>query len=103
MDFDFEKLWRSPFLIGALGALVALRGAPGVSWWERAINVFSGSLMAGFVSPAACEFFSLTSPAMQGAMAFAVGLFGMNMASAIVVWIKTAQLSDVLPWARRKE
>lgn len=103
MDFDFEKMWRSPFLIGALGAVVALRGAPGESWPIRLLNVVCGSLMAGFVSPAACEFFSLTSPAMQGAMAFVFGLFGMNMASAVVVWIKTAQLSDVLPWARRKE
>lgn len=103
MDFDHEKIWRSPFLIGALGAVVALRGTPGDTWLTRLVNVLSGSLMAGFVSPAACEFFSMTSPSMQGAMAFAVGLFGMNLASAVVVWIKTMQLSDVLPWVRRKE
>jgi len=59
--------------------------------------------VAVFVSPAAAEFFSLTSPAMQGASAFAVGLFGMNFVATAVTWIKNLQLSDVLPWARRKE
>jgi len=103
MDIDPERIVRSPFLVGALGGLVALRVAPGESWAVRAVNVISGSLMAGFISPAACEFFALTSPAMQGAMSFAVGLFGMNIASAAVIWIKAVQLSDVLPWVRRKE
>lgn len=103
MELDPERIVKSPFLIGALGALVAMRGAPGESWPIRVFNVISGALMAGFISPAACEFFALTSPAMQGAMSFAVGLFGMNIASAAVVWIKAMQLADVLPWVRRKE
>ena len=102
MDIDPEKL-RSPFLVGMLGALVALRSAPGDSWPVRAVNVLSGALIAGFLSPAACEFFSLTSQAMQSAMAFACGLFGMNLASAAFGWIKNLQLADMLPWLRRKD
>lgn len=102
MDFDHEKLWRSPFLIGALGALVALRGTPGDTWPTRAINVISGALIAGFVGPALCEFFSLTSPAMQGAMVFASGLFGMNFVAMVVGWTKTLQLSDFIPWIKGK-
>jgi len=43
MDIDPEKIVKSPFLIGALGALVALRGAPGESWLIRCINVLSGA------------------------------------------------------------
>jgi hypothetical protein len=30
-------------------------------------------------------------------------LFGMNFVAAAVAWIKEMKLSDVLPWARRKE
>lgn len=102
-SIDPEAIVRSPFLVGAFGGLVALRVAPGESWVERVVNVLSGSLMAGFISPAACEYFGLNSPAMQSAMAFAFGLFGMNIAATAVGWIKTLQLSDVLPWAKRKE
>ncbi|MGJ7508674.1 hypothetical protein [Variovorax sp. GT1P44] len=103
IDLDPERLVRSPFLIGALGSLVALRGAPGESWPIRIFNVVSGALMAGYVGPALAEFFSLGTPAMQSAMAFAVGLFGMNFVATAVTWIKQLQLSDVLPWVRRKE
>lgn len=103
MDIDPERVARSPFLIGALGALVAMRGAPGESWPIRVFNVVSGALLAGYVSPAVAEFFALPSPAMQGAMSFAVGLFGMNFVATAVTWIKQLQLADVLPWVRRKE
>jgi hypothetical protein len=103
MDIDPEKIARSPFVIGALGALVALRGAPGETWPTRLINVVCGALFAGFLSPGIAEWFSLTSPAMQGAMAFASGLFGMNFVATAVAWIKELKLADVLPWARRKE
>lgn len=102
MDIDPEKLWRSPFLVGALGALVALHGTPGASWPTRLINVVSGALIAGFGGPALCEFFSLSSPSMQGAMAFAAGLFGMNVVAMVGGWTKTLQLSDFLPWVKGK-
>ena len=102
MDFDHDKIWRSPFIVGALGALVALKGTPGVSWWERLVNVVSGALIAGYGSPAVCEWFALTSPSMQGAMAFAAGLFGMNFIAMVVGWTKTLQLSDFLPWVKGK-
>lgn len=103
MDLDPERLVRSPFVIGALGSLVALKGAPGESWPTRVFNVFSGALLAGYGAPALAEFFSLGTPAMQGAMSFAVGLFGMNFTSTVVVWIKNLQPGDVFPWMRRKE
>lgn len=103
MDIDPEKLVKSPFVIGALGALVALRGAPGETWPTRLVNVVCGAAIAGYVSPGAAEWLSLTSPAQQAAMAFASGLFGMNFVATVVAWIKELKLADVLPWARRKE
>ena len=100
-QFDADKVVRSPWVAGALGAVVALKGAPGVSWPERAFNVFCGLLVAGNLSPALCEQFGLLSPAMQGATAFFLGLFGMNLVAAIVGWIKETKLADLVPWFRK--
>jgi hypothetical protein len=102
MDIDPEKVLRSPYIAGALGALLALKSTPGDTWPTRLFNVLAGALIAGFISPAVCEFFSLESPAMQGAMAFASGLFGMNVIAMVVGWTKTLQLSDFLPWIKGK-
>lgn len=92
---------HSPFLVGLLGAVVALKGAPGDTWPERVFNVVCGALLAGFVSPAVAEYFGLSTPAMHSASAFVVGLFGLNMVAAVVQWIRSATLEDILPWKRR--
>lgn len=102
-DLDPEtahKVGKSPFVAGFLGAVVALRGVPGASWKERTANTLSGSLMAGFLSPAAVEYFGLTTTSMQSAMAFAIGLFGLNLMAAILTFIKNAKLEDYIPWKR---
>jgi hypothetical protein len=98
---DVDKVASSPFAIGALGALVALRGAPGDTWRQKFANVLSGALIAGYFSPAFAEWVPLTSPAMQGAAAFFFGLFGMNFVAAATSIIGKLQLSDVIPWLRR--
>lgn len=99
---DAFQAARSPFIVGLLGGLVALRSVPGATWTERAFNAGSASLMAGFFSPALSEYFSLNSPAMQSAAAFAVGLFGLNAVSLVVAYLKTVDLSKVLPFGKGK-
>ena len=100
MDFNTETVTKSPFVIGMLGAIVALRGAPGSTWRERLFNVISGTLLAGFFSPAITEYFSVETPAIQAAAAFAVGLFGLNLTAALLEQIKGAKFS--LPFTREK-
>lgn len=105
MDIDPQdafKAARSPFFIGLIGGLIALRSVPGATWKERAFNAGSASMLAGFFSPALSEYFSLTSPAMQSATAFAVGLFGLNAVALVVAYIKTMDLSKVLPFGRKE-
>lgn len=94
---------ESPFLVGLLGAIVSLRGTPGLTWRERAFNVASGTILAGFLSPALTEYFALTTPAMQSAAAFVVGLFGLNLTAAVAQWIKGADLTALVPLGRRKD
>jgi len=105
MPIDQDKIAgavQSPFFIGLLGGIVALRGVPGSSWKERGFNVLSATLVAGFLSPAIAEFFGLNTQAMQSACAFAVGLFGLNITAAIVGYINTADLGAILPWGKKK-
>lgn len=94
------ELIKSPWVAGAMGAIVALRGVPGLSWAERAFNVFAGLLIAGYVSPAAAGYLGFEDANMQGAAAFLCGLFGLNLAAAIVEAIRTADFRGILPWKR---
>lgn len=100
-DIVLDKILASPFVVGLAGATAAIRGAPGVTWTERLINAGSGTLLAGFLTPAVASFFNLETPPMQNGIAFMLGLFGMNLTSAINDWIRSAKLSDVLPWVKK--
>lgn len=102
IDIDPEKIARNPWFAGAVGALVALRGAPGDSWPMRCVNVLSGMAIAGLLTEGVAQYFGMTAPAMQGAVAFLLGLFGMNLVSAVTTALKETKLSDVLPWKRKE-
>ena len=94
------EIIKSPWVAGAMGAIVALRGVPGLSWGERLFNVLSGLLIAGYVSPAAAGYLGLDSHQMQSATAFLFGLFGLNLAASIVEAIRTTDFRGVLPWRK---
>lgn len=99
---DADKFASSPFVVGGLGALVALRGAPGDSWPQRFVNVASGALVAGYFSPWFAEWAALNTPAAKAGCAFFFGLFGMNMIAVVTSMIAKLELSDIIPWFRRK-
>ena len=102
MDFNHENLPPAvPFVVGLVGGIVSLRGAPGASWKERFFHVVSAGALAGFCSPALTEWFGLTTPAMQSCAAFVVGLFGLNLTATAVEWIRGAKLADFMPWAKK--
>jgi hypothetical protein len=103
MTIETDQLQRaasSPFAVGLIGSLIALRATPGITWVERITNVVSGTLMAGLVSPAIAEYFGLHSANMQGATAFVVGLFGLNITATVFQWIRDMKLGDLLPWRK---
>ena len=105
MPIDQDKIAgaiQSPFFIGLLGGIVALRGVPGSSWKERLFNVLSATLVAGFLSPAIAEFFGFSTPAMESACAFAVGLFGLNITAAVVSYINGLDIGTLVPWGKKK-
>lgn len=100
MKIELEEWLGSPFVAGFVGGLLALRGVPGATFRERAFNVFSAMMLAGFFAPAVADFFGLQTPELKSATAFAVGLFGLNLVATTVELIKALTLDDVLPWRR---
>ena len=104
MDFDPERIARSPFTVGAIGALItAVKFTPGASFGERAFNVLAGSAAAGFITPALIEWLNMKSPAYASGAAFVFGLVGMSLAAALLQGIKDTPLGQILTgWLSRK-
>lgn len=102
MDFEPQKIAAHPLAAGVLGALVGLRFAPGISWVERLANVATGTVFAGYVAPAAGEVFSLTSVPMLSGLSFAVGMFGMSLAAAVLQGVRDVKWGEVFTgWVSR--
>lgn len=102
MDIDPDRLLRSPWMAGAIGALVGLKFAPGITWFERTFNVLSGSLCAGYASPALAEWLHVGGDGMRGGLSFVIGLFGLSLAAAVVQGMRDAKLGDaVTSWLRK--
>lgn len=102
MGVDLDGITRDPFAVGALGSVVGLKFAPGATWAERCINVVAGALCAGYCSPALVEYLHVASKGMQSFMSFAVGLFGLSLAAAIVQGIQNTKFGDIFTgWLSR--
>lgn len=104
IDFDLERFLRSPFVTGAVGAIItAVKFTPGAGWKERVFNVAAGSATAGFVAPALVEWLNLTSPSFASGAAFVLGLVGMSLAAAALQAIKDTPLGQIVTgWLSRK-
>lgn len=99
MSMDSNDLSRAvchPFAAGLVGALIGLRFAPGLVWWERMSNVLAGAMFAGYLSPAMGEMLNLTSAPMQSAMSFVLGMFGMSLAAAVFQAVREIAWADIV-------
>lgn len=96
MDLDPDRILGSPFTVGGLGAVVALKFVPGVSWWERLTNVASGALTAGYGAPALIEWLQFTSPGLANAAAFVIGLLGMSLIAAVLQGIRDLKVAELI-------
>lgn len=104
MDLDPSPIARSPFAVGAVGALItALKFTPGAGWKERALNVACGSAAAGFITPALTEWLKMTSHAYVSGAAFLLGLLGMSLAAAVLEGIRNTKFGEAATsWITRK-
>lgn len=103
MDIDTHRVLTHHVTAGVGGALVGLRFAPGASWVERMTNVFAGAACAGWLAPAAAELFELRSVSSEAALSFAVGMFGMSIAAALIDAVRTTGWADIITsWTKRR-
>lgn len=104
MDFDPERVARSPFTVGAIGAFIAaFKFLPGAGWKERTFNGVCGTAVAGFLTPVLIEWLRVASPVYAGGAAFVTGLLGMSLAAAAVDWVRSGKLGDVVSsWTTRR-
>lgn len=94
LDFDFDTLSRTHFVVGVAGSVVGLRFAPGQTWPERAFNVLAGGLSAHYAAPGIAEWLRWTSPGSNSALAFGIGLFGLAIAAAVMEGIRATRLGE---------
>jgi hypothetical protein len=99
MQFDPEAVARSPIFAGLVGAVLALRGTPGATLAERCFNVMIGFSMAWFLTPALVDYFRVDTPNMQSAVAFAVGMFGVNIMATVLDNIRGFKIN--VPFGRK--
>lgn len=105
MDLDLDRLARSPFIVGAVGALItAVKFTPGACWAERGFNVIAGAAAAGYISPALVDWLGMASPSYLSGAAFLVGMVGMSLASAMLQAIKETPFGAILAsWLSRAQ
>lgn len=104
MDIDPDRIARSPFTVGAIGALItAVKFTPGATWPERAFNVASGSAAAGFITPSVTAWLKLSEQSYVSGAAFILGLVGMSLAAAVLQGIKETHLGQIITgWLERR-
>jgi len=77
------------FIAGLIGGAVSLRFLPEMkTWWHKVGTAFSGAFAATYLTPAFAEYFSMAAGGNgENGISFAIGLFGMSLAAAIIKMI----------------
>lgn len=88
----FDDSVLRPEVAGPVGALVGLFHTPGKSLRERAFNMVAGLGAAWFLAPWLTSYLSIDAKNGQMAVAFMVGLVGMNLLSKSIEYVKTTSL-----------
>lgn len=81
----------SSFLAGFIGGVISLKWVPEMTtWWQRGGTAIAGGFSAAYLSPLIVGYFEVKAGA--GGIDFAVGLFGMSLAAAIMRAMSGADL-----------
>tara|TARA_R110000868_G_scaffold19561_1_gene84203 strand:- start:957 stop:1283 length:327 start_codon:yes stop_codon:yes gene_type:complete len=89
-------------IAGLAGAVISLRFVSEVNtWWSRITLVICGTAFASYATPALAEWL-VASERVESGLAFAIGLFGMSLAGALLAAIKEAKLAEAISsWFKR--
>lgn len=92
--FDAHVL--RPETTGLIGSVLGFVNAPGQNWRERLFNFGSGLGAAWFLAPAVEDYFELSSRNQRMAVAFVIGLVGMNLVAKVIEHVKKTPLFSLL-------
>ena len=99
-DWMSENLIR-PEVSGAAGATLGLLNAPGTTLRERVFNFMAGVCCAAFLAPVIDQYYNITSKSQTTAIAFVVGLLGMNLVAKAIDYLRQTSVSDLINMFRR--
>jgi LytS/YehU family sensor histidine kinase len=71
-------------LAGFAGGVVSLSFIGGLTKPQAILSVLTGALTAGYLTPVALHYLTLTSPELQNGVAFFVGLTAMNIVPGLL-------------------
>lgn len=100
MDIDWGKLAsavsRNPFVIGAIGALMALKYVPGDKFWDKCWNLGGGCITAGLGTPALAEWLGWSSTAIISFASLIIGFTSMTLMAELLLALKAIKWADLL-------
>lgn len=97
----FDDNILRPETAGITGALLGLFNAPGTTLRERAFNLLAGLAAAIFLGPWITDIIGVHSKNSSMALAFTVGLVGMNLVAKLLDQAKTMTLADFVGMLKR--
>ena len=79
-----DQILHSPFIVGFAGALVGVFVRGKLPFITRASMVIAGIACAGYITPAVALWFGMVSPEYFSAIAFAIGLTGLQVTGGLI-------------------
>lgn len=97
----FDDNILRPETAGVAGAVLGLFNAPGATARERLFNLGAGVAAAIFLGPWITDVVGVHSKNSSMALAFIVGLVGMNLVAKFIEQAKSMTLSDFVGMLKR--
>lgn len=86
---------KLPFIAGFIGAVISLKYISGCEKsWQKMVMAFSGAFAANYCTELVMAW--LETGKGEAGIAFAIGLFGMSLAAALMDSIARLDLADVI-------
>ena len=99
-DWTSDNVIR-PEVSGIAGAFLGLLNTPGATLRERVFNFLAGVSCAAFLAPSLDQYYNITSKSQTTAIAFVVGLLGMNLVAKAIDYLRQTSVSDLISMFRR--
>lgn len=93
---------KAGLIAGFIGAVISLKFLTEIQTWPaRIFMAFCGTMCAAYATPGIADYFKW-SERVESALAFAVGLFGMTLANAVMGALREMKIAEAIgSWFKR--